>query len=321
MKRKLNYSQIFKILLLVSIGCFLILFLQHIDFKALWQLLAQIGWRFSFLIAITGFAYMLGSLGWLFCFPPRRNRPSLGRLFIVRQITEMVSTFNPTHIIAGDILKAKLLKDKDMPLVDIRNSVVIARLNTILSQLFLLALTVGYLVFQSPLTDQVFLSILLLFILLILVVSIYFLVKKKPMEIQVYTGTKYLQKIKFKCLEMYIQGSAFYREHPVSCGISFSCFLAHWIIGASELYYIFILLQLSIPLIDAIWLDMGITVLKSVGGFIPGQLGVEELANRLLLASLGISSTFIWIGVSLLRRARQLFWLVFASISYPLFKP
>lgn len=59
---------------------------------------------------------------------------------------------------------------------------------------------------------------------------------------------------------------------------------------------------------------MGVIVFKTVGAIVPGQIGVEEYGNKVMLDAIGIVSNEIWLVVTLMRRGRQLFWLLVAGI-------
>ena len=63
-------------------------------------------------------------------------------------------------------------------------------------------------------------------------------------------------------------------------------------------------------------MDMGVVIIKSAVGFIPGQLGIEELANQLVLLAVGIGTGSLWLTVSILRRARQLVWIAGSALLY-----
>ena len=65
---------------------------------------------------------------------------------------------------------------------------------------------------------------------------------------------------------------------------------------------------------------MGVIIFKSAGAFVPGQLGVEELGNKMMLQIIGIATGSVWISTSILRRARQLFWITVGFILYLLIK-
>jgi len=68
--------------------------------------------------------------------------------------------------------------------------------------------------------------------------------------------------------------------------------------------------------VDAVAVEMGVTLFKSLGAIIPGQIGVEEYGNKVMLDVIGIASNEVWFVVSLVRRARQLFWLAIAGVLF-----
>ena len=68
--------------------------------------------------------------------------------------------------------------------------------------------------------------------------------------------------------------------------------------------------------LDALLVDQGVLVLKSSGAFIPGQLGVEEVANKIMLSIVGIKATGLWVDSSIVRRSRQLFWIIVSAMLY-----
>ena len=59
---------------------------------------------------------------------------------------------------------------------------------------------------------------------------------------------------------------------------------------------------------------MGVILFKTIGSVVPGQLGIEEYGNKVMLDAIGIKSNEVWLVVSLMRRARQLFWVLVAGI-------
>jgi len=59
---------------------------------------------------------------------------------------------------------------------------------------------------------------------------------------------------------------------------------------------------------------MGVIFFKTIGAVVPGQIGIEEYGNKVMLETIGVQSNEIWLVVTLMRRARQLFWLGIAGI-------
>ena len=59
---------------------------------------------------------------------------------------------------------------------------------------------------------------------------------------------------------------------------------------------------------------MGVSLFKTIGMIVPAQIGVEEYGNKVMLDVIGVVSNEIWLVVTLMRRGRQLFWLLIAGI-------
>jgi len=86
--------------------------------------------------------------------------------------------------------------------------------------------------------------------------------------------------------------------------------------GAVEIYVLLYFLNIKITLLGAILVEVGITCIKSMGAFIPGQIGVEEYGNKLMLGLIGISTGSVWVTISILRRTRQVIWLMIGGVFF-----
>ena len=98
--------------------------------------------------------------------------------------------------------------------------------------------------------------------------------------------------------------------------LSFLASCLHWIVGSLEFYFILLFLGVKTTVAKALLVDMGVIVFKSAGAFIPGQIGIEEYGNKVMLGIIGIAGGTIWITVSILRRARQLAWILLSLLVY-----
>lgn len=92
--------------------------------------------------------------------------------------------------------------------------------------------------------------------------------------------------------------------------------LLHWMMGACEIFLILYLLGVNPDLVSCITVDSGVVLAKSICGFVPGQIGVEELANRWMLVITGMGVGGVWLTLSMIRRGRQLFWIAMSTIFY-----
>ena len=87
-------------------------------------------------------------------------------------------------------------------------------------------------------------------------------------------------------------------------------------VGSLEFYFILILLGIKTTVFSTLLVDMGVVVIKSIGAFVPGQIGIEEYGNKIMLTMIGVTGATVWVTASILRRSRQLFWMVTSAVMY-----
>lgn len=309
--------KVIKIGLAICIVCSLFVFISTTDFEKVASSLEKIGYKFGALLLITFMAYYLGTLSWKYCLGEKSNAVSIYRLFLVRHVGETLALVNPASILGGDAFKGVLLKEDELDQKTVLVSIISARMVMILTQL-LLFLCVALILF----TNQKTLSIklvgntyivyygtagLCLFLAIAWFFRSWLKQKLKPLLLKVaeiIEGLKHLFKYHKSKLFM-------------------SCVFAtlHWIFGALEFYLILSFLNIEVTVIQALLVDMGVIFFKTAGAFIPGQIGIEEYGNKIMLMTIGIPGTEIWIVASILRRTRQLVWIVLGiAIYFLLFK-
>lgn len=314
----------FKIILLSSILICLTIFVWNTDFHAVLMQLQQIGIRFIGFIAITALAYFFATWSWHVCFGAYQKNVSLYKLFSIRQVGETVGQFNPTSIIAGDVLKVQLLKTTKIHEDTITNTVLVSRITAVLSQLALVIFAGIWLIFSSQgqvIIQAIRIPFYVLFIILILAkgLLLYWLSYAKPKNIaprNPLERNNWFTKTKKQWKDILNQIQQFYRQQQQLFWRSYALSLVHWIVGGLEFYLILRFLSIDLSIMQGIVLDMSVLMIKSLGAFIPGQLGIEEMGNKLMLQTLGISVGATWITVSILRRTRQLIWVMIGFILY-----
>ncbi|MDR1455429.1 MAG: flippase-like domain-containing protein [Tannerella sp.] len=300
-------KRILQAALAVSITVCFFIFLKTTDVGASFRLVRQLGFYSIFIPAITFLAGLAGASGWKCCIGSGA-KPSLARLFMIRQTGNTVTLFNPSGAIAGEVFNARMLIEDGVEEGDAYRSVLLMHGLMILSQLLLLAaVLVRFLFFHSDeLSPGMRLAAGICFpALLFAVAGLAFLLLGKRTE----TGEgRQRWKIISRMEEMRRLLAAHIRMYPRRTAGAFFLFSAQWMLGSLELFFILRFLNNAVDVWDGLFLDTLIIVLKSAAAFIPGQLGVEELANKFTLQLPGISSPGLWLPVSILRRARQLFW-------------
>src|SRR4030042_2328670 len=133
------------------LGIFLIYwFASRSPLTGIWDQLKRVNIKFVYLIGVTFIAYLMVTLAWKFSFYRYPGHLSTVMLFIIRQIGERLAQTNPTNVIAGEALKAMLLKRNQIPYKDSIVSLTISRFLVLFSALSLIM--IGGSIFFDKLT-------------------------------------------------------------------------------------------------------------------------------------------------------------------------
>lgn len=287
----------------------------YTDLAVIKNQLHLIGRKFWVVIFLSSMSYFLGSLAWKYCFY-QYEKVSLWKLFYVRTIGEVIAFINPTSIIAGEASKVYLLDSTPIPMQDKVDSVILSRIVLISTQLTLFFICVIWLLFvtvgakASILTSG---AIVVLFVTLTLVVTRALRYQRNR---DTHKVARCLYYLVYQAKRFHIRIKRFARTNGWQLLAAVGITTVHWGVGATELLYILHLLHIDVSFISALSVDMGIVVLKSAAGFVPGQVGIEEFGNKYLLEVIGVNVIGIWLSVSIIRRARQLFWIAISTCFY-----
>ncbi len=310
------------------LGIFLIYwFASKSNLSEIWDQLKLVNIRFVLLIAITFIAYLMVTLAWKLSFYRFPGHLSTAMLFIIRQIGESLAQINPTNVIAGEALKAILLKRKSIPYKDSIVSLTISRFLVLFSALTLIMIGV-YLFFDQLKfmagTASLVAMIVLMFALLVFL--LYRLgsgkgVLSMPVRLLLFVSRRFpglkgiegpIEKMKEADKELI----DFYRTKKINFIIAFVLSFTSWLMGAAEFYVILYLLGLQAPFLSCVAIEVGVMVFKGLGAFVPGQIGIEEYASKMMLEFVQVPGSGVWITVSILRRARQLFWIIVGFVAF-----
>lgn len=316
----------FKYALLVLALVFLILFLQEIDPQRVIQQLSSVGLGMIPIIIVSFIAYLLSSAAWLICFENRIRIPSINRLmlfFRIRHIGESLASFNPTGVLGGDALKYVLMRSHDLDKQKAIMSLSLVRALTLISFILLGIMCLVFLLFASGshLMSPVFLGLFLLICgLLIFLIRLAFssellLFKTVSWVLSVF-GIRMAHPINKAVLNFNQSTAMIVNLRKSVLASSFLLLMLHWLFGAFEFMVILYYLGVAITGSEAFILEVGTSFVRSMMGFIPGQIGVEEYSNKIFLELVGVSAAGIWVSMSIVRRIRQLFWIVFGVVLY-----
>lgn len=320
-----KYKTQLKIGLLFMVLAFLGQFIYHTDIDVIIDYLKKMPYTFVGVIGFSLAAYTSATLAWQLCMGAEGKKTSLPHLFMIRHVGEMLSVFNPTSVIAGETLKAHYLAKKGISSQISISSILMSRVLIILSALLLILLSATYLVFNAMSGDQ---HISLVLIAIVVMISFGYLLARFLLHSKLYLfktikklqtrfGDKYFSnKLCTSIKEINVASHEFYIKNKGKFILAFILSFVHWIFGAAEFYLVLKVMNIDISLINAVAIEMGVILFKTIGAVIPGQVGVEEYANKVMLGAVGIASNEIWLVVSIMRRARQLFWVGVAALFY-----
>jgi uncharacterized protein (TIRG00374 family) len=297
-------------------------FVSNIDFRMLRRYLNEMPGMFALVIGSSFVAYLFSTIGWRLCMGVDGRKITLAEAFRIRHVGEMLGTFNPTSVIAGDTFKISFLSKSGLPTENGVSSILLMRMINLFSTILLMTVSIIYLTFGKFGDKDQF----ILFVMIVMAVALCLFLAKYFLDEKLYFG-KTVEKIRKKtkwtfltpkivesCYETNTIAARYFRTNKSKFTLAFVLIALHWMLGALEFFIVLKTLGMEVSFIDAVSVEMGVIIFKSLGTIIPGQLGVEEYGNKVLLDVIGINSNEIWLIVSLVRRSRQLFWLAIAGV-------
>ena len=298
-------------------------FVATIDFVKLKMYMQEMPAMIGGVILASFLGYISSTFAWWICLGKETKKTSYIELFAIKHIGEMLTIFNPTGIIVGDGLKASYIFQKGIDKKEGLSSILLSRALIFLSGIFLLIITTVYITIDKIGHDQTSAYILIGVITIGFIAA---LLSVLSLHEKLYLG-KMIEKLKSKKGFSFITDksvvsayevnqllSNFFRSKGGSFIAAFLLSAAQWLFGALEFYIILQMLGIPIVFADAVAVEMGVIFFKTIGAVIPGQIGIEEYGNKVMLDTIGVTGNEIWLVVTLMRRSRQLFWLGMAGI-------
>jgi len=274
-------------------------------------------------LAISCLAYLLATLGWMYCLRGMPKLRKFGSYFLIRQIGESLSMINPTGVVGGDAAKAYLNKGNSTT-DENASSVLGSRGLLWISYLFVCLIALFLYLSLDDKINWTIVSILLvvlclsIFLLFKLFFGNRFLSRFIGLSSKLSSSIK-LQDLLDKFSKIGEQLRSLWLSYPGNILMAIIFFTLHYICGALEFRYILSSIDIEIGLYSALVLEVGTSMIRSLALFVPGQVGIEEYSNKMFLQLVGVNDEGVWVSVSIIRRARQLFWILFSVGAYFLF--
>jgi glycosyltransferase 2 family protein len=310
-----NFRTILFVLVLIAIGWFV----RSTDWIQVGNALQLVGWNFIWLLVATFLAALCGAVGWRYCLGESGKKVPLLDLFLIRHIGEVVGLINPTGMLGGEALKAAMLREKSVDRSVVVTSVVVSRVLTIVTQLILFVVVVALLYYEAVWTNIVHYAGWI-FIFAVFIGIIGALARSGrvvfPFAVFRYIFERLPQNWQRSMLMLRESMHNAVVKQRAALGWASVYLTLHWLFGGLEFYLILRFLGTDASILQAIYVDMGVVFFKVAGTAVPGQIGVEEYGNKVMLEAIGLTGPEIWVTASILRRARQLFWIGFGLLTY-----
>ncbi len=310
----------------VAVACILVLaVIRQTDFSSLLDQMKQAGWFFPAVIGVTFCSQFIAVYAWFRSFLKILPAKNLFHLFCIRLVGESLAQINPTNVIAGETLKGYLLKNKiGVSYMEGGASLLLSRIMIVLGSLSLLVFGIAVM-FQN--LDFGNLQAVSIGISLVIIVLILCFIRALSSG-RGFLG--WLAKIFRKCsgrLQFLAKAGdsladvdrslvEFYNSRKKDFYLVFMLSVLHRIVGSMEYYVIFFALGIDVTVLSCILFDLSSMLFRTAGFFIPGQLGLEEFGNKFMFDLVNIPGEGTWITVSLIRRARQIFWILAGFVIY-----
>lgn len=315
-----------KIALTLIVLVFLGFFIRATDWQGVLSSIRQVGFKFLILMFITLVSAWLSVVAWRYCLPKEADKVSGWKLFWIRQIGENVAILNPASVVGGEAMKIYMLQELGVDRRQALHSILLSRALTIISQILMLLIAAIWFVSItvhdfSWLKQYWYWYAALPALLLGLLYGLRHRLSKHLFKALLQRAGLWVRYVKARAFltELWKELRAFYRGNRRAMVYAFLASCLHWISGSLEFYFILLFLGVKTTVAKALLVDMGVIVFKSAGAFVPGQLGVEEYGNKVMLAIIGIAGNTIWVTASILRRARQLCWMLLGLLTYFIF--
>ena len=306
-----------KIVFLLLGGALFALVLVKTDTNLLLTQIANIGIGGALVILVVYILYFgADSLSWQVTIGGiPMNFKWFVRFYAVRMVGEAYNNITPVASMGGEPLKAWLLKSNwRIPLTDSSVGLVVSKTTSMFTLVVFVALGVA-LSFQHPGLDleekhrgAIGLSLIICF------AYVFFLMQKlKFLSALSHFLARKVGKVSFKRVvsvaEMIDrQFETFYSFQKGRVLLSSFFAMLNWILGATEIYFIFLFLGDPLTFQEAWMLECFIQLVRTLTFFVPAGIGTQEGAFFLGAGMItGVSS--IGVAAALVRRARDIFWI------------
>jgi glycosyltransferase 2 family protein len=286
-------------------------YLSRADLQLVGEAIRRLGWLAPLILVPYFVVYLVDCAAWRWCFPqalPLR----FSTLFRIRWAGEAVNNVLPSGSVGGEAVKVYLLRRRGVATRTGTSSVVVGRSAQTVAQLVYVLLAAVVLLHLAGHQPGLRAGMLLILGGGTAVLAAFFWVQHRGMFGSALAVTRALRlKVHFveqhraKLLELDQAITRFYRDHRPRFLASTACYFGGWLLDTLELYLIAALIGIPISWPQALAVEAFTSVVKILGLWVPGTLGVQESGILMLGRLAGLPDT-LSVAYALLRRGREI---------------
>jgi uncharacterized protein (TIRG00374 family) len=267
--------------------------------------------------------YALEAYGWRMTLGRYARIVPFWRLLAIRTAGEVVNMTTPTAYVGGEPLKAYLLKQYGVPMVDGLASVVTAKTTMTIAPIgfILVGMVMGFWVLGtggSP--GKTAMATMVSVGLLAFGVGGFVLIQRRGIFSsllwvlrKIGVAIKALDRHEERLLELDRTIAAFYVKNRSGFLMSVLLFFLGWLVETIEVFVMLRVLGEPATIKASIAIGALSVFIKGGAFFIPGSLGAQDAGNLLLVTTFGYGDV-AGITFALLRRFRELVWVLIGLV-------
>lgn len=296
------------------------LVIAQVDAAEVWARARMIGWiGMALVIALYAAAFAIDSFTWQMAMAGvPLNARWLWRAFKVRMVGETFNNVLPAAGMGGEPVKAMLLnKHYGIGYREGTASIILGRTINMVSQMLFLAVGLGVVWFSAlPGHFKTMAGVGLLGFVAATAVFFY----AQRLRVASLTGTwlgrrswsRRINDILHHIQDMDERLIHFYTRNRARFAAAIALAFVNWVGGVAEIYVMMLFLGHPVSFAEAWMIEAAVQLVRTAGFLIPATIGVQEGAF-FLVCGLVTGQPALGVAVALLRRGRELVWLLLGA--------
>lgn len=301
------------IFLILGLALFVYI-IYSVGIHQIFSLIRLVGFGFILIIFVSAVRHLLRAVAWLHCIEEDHRNIKLFDLFNVRLAGDAVRLLSFTGPFLGETSKAVLIR-KRLPMVHGMASIIIENLAFTLSAIFIIISGLSLLVANFTTRTSVKISGLVLSIcMLAAILGVRYVISRRIKLFASVVGwladKTNIQRFKEQALSISDTEDKvhdFYKRRGSAFLLVLVLEVAAQLVNIFEIYLILYFIGTDATLMGAYIIEATMKIVNILFFFVPGQIGVLEGSNAILLKMLGMGVS-AGVTLSLIEKMRVIFW-------------